>query len=84
MALKIFDFKCSSCEHIYEKMVSDSCYNPDCPKCGGESERMLTFSGYANATNSDEPRTQEDLQNYFGNGQYRPGYKKSEWKRTKN
>jgi putative FmdB family regulatory protein len=81
--LKIFDYSCKECQYIYEVFVRTDTDKPKCPKCDKDTdqERLLSFRGYAAATDDDSPRTPEDMNNYFGNGQYTPGYKKSAWKR---
>ena len=74
--MKIFDYKCGECDTIYEVFLRSDTI-PKCTSCGSESEqqKQLSFAmGYA--TNDDSPKTQRDLANYFGNGQYKPGYKK--------
>jgi hypothetical protein len=82
--VKVYDFKCGDCGNIYEAFVREG-NTTSCRECGQteDQEKLLTFKGYAAATDDDSPRTQEDLQNYLGHGQYNKGYKKSEWKRTK-
>lgn len=40
--MPLFEFRCS-CGHIFEKLCrSSDNMNPDCPKCGGASEKMLS------------------------------------------
>lgn len=80
--VKIVDFQCLKCDNIYEVFLKSDTV-PKCKSCGADEEqkRLITFQGYGAATSDDSPKTKDDLLNYFGNGQYRPGYKKSEWKR---
>ena len=74
--MKIFDFKCGECGHVYELFVKSDTV-PACKECGStEDQTKLLGVGHVYATSDDSPKTQEDLRNYWGNGQYRPGYKR--------
>ena len=37
---KMWDFRCSSCEHVWERLVRDD-ETPSCPECGSPSARVL-------------------------------------------
>lgn len=72
----LFDFKCGECLNIYEVFYREDTVLV-CPKCEAteNQEKQLSYAhGYA--TDDDSPKTEKDLRNYFGNGQYAPGYKK--------
>ncbi len=72
----LFDFICRTCSNEYEQlMMSDSV--PVCPDCGDtdNQQKVISAPKIAYATNDDSPKTQRDLQNYLGNGEYVRGYK---------
>lgn len=73
---KLFDFHCCECDTVYEAFVRND-ETPTCKKCGAteKQEKQLSF-GHGYATDDNSPRTQRDLANYLGNGQYMPGYKR--------
>lgn len=74
--MKIFDFKCGSCSHIYEVFLRRDTV-PKCKECGEtENQQKLLGVGHVYATNDDSPKTQRDLANYLGNGEYVKGYKR--------
>ena len=39
--LKIFDFKCDSCSHTFEKLVKDV-DNVTCPKCNNHATKQMS------------------------------------------
>lgn len=50
--MPLFDFKCTQCGHIFEKLVKTD-ENQACPECGAASERQYTIdrpgdTAYAN------------------------------------
>ena len=43
--LILFDFKCTKCDHVHEKLVNRNKRGfkiQDCPKCDGVAERVLS------------------------------------------
>ena len=39
---KFRDFKCDTCEHVFERMIEDDQHCIDCVKCGLEAYRQLS------------------------------------------
>ena len=40
--MPIYEYRCGSCEHEFEELVSMGAPAPPCPKCGQASERQLS------------------------------------------
>lgn len=40
--MALYNFKCPSCKHEFEKLLRMDAENPECPKCGHETEKVLT------------------------------------------
>ena len=45
MPLKLWDFKCITCDFVFEDIVKGDILTTDCKKCGLEAERIFTPSG---------------------------------------
>ena len=37
-----FDFQCTKCSHIEERLVKKGNDNPDCSKCGHKTNKLLS------------------------------------------
>jgi len=73
---KLFDFKCGECGAVYEAFVNSD-ETPVCKSCGlTEKQEKLLGVGHVYATSNDTPKSTRDLQHYWGNGKYMPGYKR--------
>ena len=74
----MFDFECGECGHIYEQLISHVSIAL-CKNCAADKnqKRLISPPKIVKATANNQPKTQEDLANYWGNGSYRPGYKPS-------
>lgn len=72
----MYDFKCHECGAEYEKLMRKD-GTPKCKECGSEKnqERLLKV-GHVFCKDDDSPKTQRDLANYLGNGQYVKGYRR--------
>ena len=73
----MFDFICGDCKETYERLMkSDSIQ--ECKLCGSKENqaRVISPPKIAYATDSDSPKSEKDLQNYLGNGEYVPGYQR--------
>lgn len=74
--MKVFDFKCGECSHVYEAFVRGD-EIPACKSCGiTEKQEKLLGVGHVYCPSDDSPKTQKDLQHYLGNGEYVKGYKR--------
>ncbi|GAB7022505.1 FmdB family zinc ribbon protein [Salidesulfovibrio brasiliensis] len=40
--MPIYEYRCLGCGHEYEELVAATAPAPDCPKCGGEGERLIS------------------------------------------
>jgi len=38
----LFDFRCTSCDHVFEEIIDNTIYNTDCPKCSREATRLIS------------------------------------------
>jgi len=72
----IFDFYCGECKNVYEVFLRSDTI-PTCKECGAtEDQQKILAVGHVYATNDNSPKTQHDLANYLGNGEYHPGYRR--------
>ena len=76
--MRLYDFSCENCNNIYEMLISKDS-TPICKKCGSDKnqKKLISAPRVARATSNDQPRSQEDLANYFGSGTYKKNYKPS-------
>ena len=45
--MPIYEYKCSECDHVFEKMQSFSASSTDeCPKCGAKANRIISLSSF--------------------------------------
>ena len=73
--MKIFDFECGSCGIVYEAFVKTDT-EVACKNCGStENQKKRLGIARVWAPSEFTPKSQSDLANYLGNGQYFPGYK---------
>jgi putative FmdB family regulatory protein len=40
--MPIYEYRCGSCEHEFEELVSMGAPAPPCPSCGQQTERQLS------------------------------------------
>ena len=40
--MPLFEYKCASCEHLFERIEKHGARRPKCPQCGGKTERQLS------------------------------------------
>ena len=72
---RLFDFKCMNCEHTYEVFIHwDDLVK--CPRCGTENQKKLLKVKKVSCQPDGMPRNDHDMEHYFGDGQYAPGYKR--------
>lgn len=44
--MKIFNYFCAQCDHLFEAYVKTSDQKVPCEKCGGETEKRLTMPAF--------------------------------------
>lgn len=41
--LKLFDYECTTCKHVFEELVNSDEPNPSCPECGAlETNKLIS------------------------------------------
>jgi len=45
--MPMFEFKCSKCNHTFERYFSKDCESDLCPKCGSEAKKIMSTFMYA-------------------------------------
>ena len=53
--MPIYEYKCPGCEHKFEKLLSKTTPQKECPKCGELANK--TVSGFIDRHSSDTPVT---------------------------
>ena len=44
--MPIYEYRCASCAHEFEKIVRVTGDNPHCPECDGQTEKQISLSAF--------------------------------------
>lgn len=42
--MPLYEFRCTVCDHLFEKLQGRNDDTPECPVCNGETERLISVS----------------------------------------